>query len=153
MASKFTQFSLVADKRVTPTRENRGHVAHSEWGNRGSADFMISSPLLERQYYRLVPEYDEYQSIRTNWIALVEKENVVSTESDPDIRSERNISWSSIKKHEPLSTQSDMPHGGYSYLPKSNIGRLIIPFEISFVRPGRWKFYDERTRTYRAHRP
>ncbi len=30
--------------------------------NRASADFMISSPLMEGEYDRLVPDYDEYRS-------------------------------------------------------------------------------------------
>jgi len=29
--------------------------------NRASADFMISSPLMEGEYNRLVPDYDEYR--------------------------------------------------------------------------------------------
>ncbi|HWR01848.1 MAG TPA: methylglyoxal synthase [Chlorobaculum sp.] len=32
--------------------------------NRATADFMISSPLMEGDYFRLVPDYDEYQSRR-----------------------------------------------------------------------------------------
>ena len=32
--------------------------------NRATADFMISSPLMEGEYFRLVPDYDEYQSRR-----------------------------------------------------------------------------------------
>ena len=30
--------------------------------NRASADFMISSPLMDGEYYRLVPDYDEYRT-------------------------------------------------------------------------------------------
>ncbi len=30
--------------------------------NRASADFMISSPLMDSEYHRLVPDYDEYRS-------------------------------------------------------------------------------------------
>jgi methylglyoxal synthase len=30
--------------------------------NRASADFMISSPLMEGEYNRLVPDYDEYRA-------------------------------------------------------------------------------------------
>jgi methylglyoxal synthase len=30
--------------------------------NRSTADFMISSPLMDDEYQRLVPDYDEYQS-------------------------------------------------------------------------------------------
>src|SRR3989339_1251087 len=32
--------------------------------NRASADFMISSPLMEGEYHRLVPDYDVYRSRR-----------------------------------------------------------------------------------------
>jgi methylglyoxal synthase len=32
--------------------------------NRSTADFMISSPLMDGEYFRLVPDYDEYQSRR-----------------------------------------------------------------------------------------
>jgi methylglyoxal synthase len=32
--------------------------------NRASADFMFSSPLMEREYLRVVPDYDEYQQQR-----------------------------------------------------------------------------------------
>jgi len=35
--------------------------------NRASADFMISSPLMEGEYNRLVPDYDEYRTRRINW--------------------------------------------------------------------------------------
>jgi methylglyoxal synthase len=30
--------------------------------NRASADFMISSPLMDGEYFRLVPDYDEYRA-------------------------------------------------------------------------------------------
>ncbi len=30
--------------------------------NRATADFMISSPLMDSEYNRLVPDYDEYRS-------------------------------------------------------------------------------------------
>jgi methylglyoxal synthase len=30
--------------------------------NRASADFMISSPLMDGEYFRLVPDYDEYRT-------------------------------------------------------------------------------------------
>ncbi|HXQ35637.1 MAG TPA: methylglyoxal synthase [Anaerolineales bacterium] len=30
--------------------------------NRASADFMISSPLMDAEYHRLVPDYDEYRN-------------------------------------------------------------------------------------------
>lgn len=35
--------------------------------NRTSADFMISSPLMDGQYNRLVPDYDEYRSRKIDW--------------------------------------------------------------------------------------
>ena len=30
--------------------------------NRATADFMISSPLMDGDYYRLVPDYDTYRT-------------------------------------------------------------------------------------------
>ena len=35
--------------------------------NRASADFMISSPLMEGEYNRLVEDYDDYRSRKINW--------------------------------------------------------------------------------------
>jgi methylglyoxal synthase len=35
--------------------------------NRASADFMISSPLMDGEYFRLVPDYDDYRSRRIDW--------------------------------------------------------------------------------------
>ena len=35
--------------------------------NRASADFMISSPLMEDEYNRLVPDYDEYRTRKIDW--------------------------------------------------------------------------------------
>ena len=35
--------------------------------NRASADFMISSPLMDGEYNRLVPDYAEYRSRQINW--------------------------------------------------------------------------------------
>ena len=35
--------------------------------NRTSADFMISSPLMEGQYQRLVPDYAEYRTRKIDW--------------------------------------------------------------------------------------
>ena len=32
--------------------------------NRATADFMISSPLMDAEYHRIVPDYDEYRSRR-----------------------------------------------------------------------------------------
>lgn len=34
--------------------------------NRTSADFMISSPLMDAEYHRLVPDYSEYRARRVN---------------------------------------------------------------------------------------
>ncbi len=35
--------------------------------NRSSADFMISSPLMDGEYDRLVPDYTQYRTRRTDW--------------------------------------------------------------------------------------
>ncbi len=35
--------------------------------NRSSADFMISSPLMDGEYDRLVPDYDEYRTRKIDW--------------------------------------------------------------------------------------
>lgn len=35
--------------------------------NRASADFLISSPLMDGVYNRLVPDYDEYRTRKINW--------------------------------------------------------------------------------------
>jgi methylglyoxal synthase len=35
--------------------------------NRATADFMISSPLMDGEYHRLVPDYDEYRSRKIDW--------------------------------------------------------------------------------------
>ncbi len=35
--------------------------------NRATADFMISSPLMDGEYDRLVPDYDEYQMRKLDW--------------------------------------------------------------------------------------
>ena len=35
--------------------------------NRATADFMISSPLMEGEYNRLVPNYDEYRTRKIDW--------------------------------------------------------------------------------------
>ncbi len=35
--------------------------------NRASADFMISSPLMEGEYNRLVPDYGEYRTRKIEW--------------------------------------------------------------------------------------
>jgi hypothetical protein len=35
--------------------------------NRASADFMISSPLLDGEYHRLVPDYAEYRARQIDW--------------------------------------------------------------------------------------
>jgi methylglyoxal synthase len=35
--------------------------------NRATADFMISSPLMDGEYDRLVPDYEEYRARRIDW--------------------------------------------------------------------------------------
>jgi methylglyoxal synthase len=35
--------------------------------NRASADFMISSPLMDGEYDRLVPDYDDYRTRKIKW--------------------------------------------------------------------------------------
>ena len=35
--------------------------------NRSTADFMISSPLMDEEYDRLVPDYDAYRTRRFDW--------------------------------------------------------------------------------------
>ncbi len=35
--------------------------------NRASADFMISSPLMDGEYLRRVPDYEEYRQRKVNW--------------------------------------------------------------------------------------
>ncbi len=35
--------------------------------NRASADFMISSPLMDGEYHRLVPDYAEYRARQIDW--------------------------------------------------------------------------------------
>ncbi|MGD0576040.1 MAG: methylglyoxal synthase [Anaerolineales bacterium] len=35
--------------------------------NRASADFMISSPLMDGEYDRLVPDYEEYRNRKVDW--------------------------------------------------------------------------------------
>jgi methylglyoxal synthase len=42
--------------------------------NRATADFMISSPLMDGEYDRLVPDYDEYRARRIDWGASTEQE-------------------------------------------------------------------------------
>ena len=42
--------------------------------NRASADFMISSPLMDAEYHRLVPDYSEYRNRTIKW----------EEEEDPD---------------------------------------------------------------------
>lgn len=37
--------------------------------NRASADFMISSPLMDGEYDRLVPTYEDYRTRRVHWAA------------------------------------------------------------------------------------
>ena len=47
--------------------------------NRASADFMISSPLMDAEYHRLVPDYSEYRNRRI----LMNAENDLDT--DPSV--------------------------------------------------------------------
>jgi methylglyoxal synthase len=35
--------------------------------NRASADFMISSPLMDGEYDRLIPDYESYTTRRLEW--------------------------------------------------------------------------------------
>jgi methylglyoxal synthase len=49
--------------------------------NRATADFMISSPLMDGQYDRLVPDYDEYRSRR---IASTGTPEPVTRDAPPD---------------------------------------------------------------------
>jgi len=41
--------------------------------NRATADFMISSPLMDGEYDRLVPDYEEYRARRIDWGAGTER--------------------------------------------------------------------------------
>jgi methylglyoxal synthase len=41
--------------------------------NRASADFMISSPLMDGEYERLVPDYDAYRARKVEWVEEVEQ--------------------------------------------------------------------------------
>jgi methylglyoxal synthase len=50
--------------------------------NRASADFMISSPLMEGEYYRLVPDYDEYRTRKIDWGARPGQSQPETGESD-----------------------------------------------------------------------
>ena len=49
--------------------------------NRASADFMISSPLMEGEYNRLVPDYDEYRNRKIDWDARQIQEQWLNTAS------------------------------------------------------------------------
>jgi len=42
--------------------------------NRASADFMISSPLMDGEYHRLVPDYKRYRHRKGDWAAEGEAE-------------------------------------------------------------------------------
>jgi len=50
--------------------------------NRTSADFMISSPLMEGQYQRLVPDYAEYRSRKIDWGAGGDQPSVSDSGGD-----------------------------------------------------------------------
>ncbi len=47
--------------------------------NRASADFMISSPLMEDEYNRLVPDYDEYRTRKIDWGEPAAENGIKST--------------------------------------------------------------------------
>jgi methylglyoxal synthase len=49
--------------------------------NRASADFMISSPLMDGEYHRLVPDYKEYRRRKGDWTAEQEGETQEEAES------------------------------------------------------------------------
>lgn len=40
--------------------------------NRATADFMISSPLMDGEYDRLVPDYDQYRHRQIEWDSSAE---------------------------------------------------------------------------------
>ncbi len=50
--------------------------------NRATADFMISSPLMDGEYDRLVPDYEEYRGRRIDWGASTEREDRDSDERE-----------------------------------------------------------------------
>ena len=52
--------------------------------NRASADFMISSPLMDGEYDRLVPDYDEYRSRRIDWGPDEAGEAVITGDTQPE---------------------------------------------------------------------
>jgi methylglyoxal synthase len=51
--------------------------------NRASADFMISSPLMDGEYDRLVPDYDEYRSRKIDWGDLAAGDSKATAVSEP----------------------------------------------------------------------
>jgi methylglyoxal synthase len=52
--------------------------------NRASADFMISSPLMDGQYDRLVPDYAEYRNRKIDWGAGGGPDGSLTTGNAPD---------------------------------------------------------------------
>jgi len=50
--------------------------------NRASADFMISSPLMEGEYNRLVPDYDEYRARKIDLGEFAGQDQPETMESD-----------------------------------------------------------------------
>jgi methylglyoxal synthase len=51
--------------------------------NRASADFMISSPLMEGEYNRLVADYDEYRTRKISWGEAPNQEVQTSPDRTP----------------------------------------------------------------------
>ena len=50
--------------------------------NRATADFMISSPLMKGEYYRLAPDYDEYRARKIDLGELAEQSQPETGEND-----------------------------------------------------------------------
>jgi methylglyoxal synthase len=50
--------------------------------NRATADFMISSPLMDSEYNRLVPDYDEYRARKIDLGELSDQSGTETGESD-----------------------------------------------------------------------
>ena len=52
--------------------------------NRATADFMISSPLMDGEYDRLVPDYDVYRTRQVDWGGSTASPSEGRLPSDPD---------------------------------------------------------------------